>query len=216
MCVNHTHSSPVNIDLSVPQGSINGPIYFTCYSSTLSTTVGDGHTIVGYAEDHSIYSSFEAGNTSSEINAITNLSSTRMSIKYWMHANRLKMNDDKSEFTIFGSSRLLPKANTTEVTVGNIPVERSNCVKLLGVFMDENLNLKHHISMKARAASLAMFDLRKLNQYLDRTIRLKLANATVFSHIDYCNSLFINLPQSTLKPLQRVQNLNGQSNTWQI
>ena len=75
--------------------------------------------------------------------------------------------------------------------------------------MDENLTFKRHISLKTRAAALSMYNIRKLRQYLDRPTCLKLANALVFSHMDYCNSLFVNLPKKTLAPLQRIQNLTA-------
>ena len=56
----------------------------------------------------------------------------------------------------------LPKCNTNSLRIGDNHVDKSSCIKLLGVYMDENLNLKHHISMKARAAALAMFNLKKI------------------------------------------------------
>ena len=75
--------------------------------------------------------------------------------------------------------------------------------------MDENLNFKLHIASKARAAALSMFNLRKLGQHLDNHNCLKLANPLIFSHMDYANSLFINLPENTLHPFQRIQNMTA-------
>ena len=63
--------------------------------------------------------------------------------------------------------------------------------------------------MKARAAALAMFNLKKIRPYLDQSTCLKIANALIFSHMDYCNSLFINIPKSSLHPLQRIQNFTA-------
>ena len=98
---------------------------------------------------------------------------------------------------------------TSVISIGDISIHRSEKIKLLGVFLDESLNLKYHISMKARASALAMYNLKKIRNYLDRSSCLKYANALIFSHMDYCNSLFINLPESTLHPLQRIQNLTA-------
>ena len=89
--INGKHSDVVEINFSVPQGSIHGPIYFTCYSSTLGSCVDDSH-LVGYADDHSIYADFKAGDKSAEINTISHLSSTLHDVKDWMLHNRLKMN----------------------------------------------------------------------------------------------------------------------------
>lgn len=54
-----------------------------------------------------------------------------------------------------------------------------------------------------------MFNLKKLRRHLNRGNCLKLANALVFSHMDYCNSLFVNLPKETLKSFQRIQNFTA-------
>ena len=72
--------------------------------------------------------------------------------------------------------------------------------------MSMSLSHKNHISSKARAAAHGMHNLRKLRKYLDLSSALKIANSLIFSHMDYANSLFVNLPKSSLWPLQRIQN----------
>ncbi|XP_071841183.1 uncharacterized protein [Apostichopus japonicus] len=172
----------------------------------MNTCISDDQFLIGYDDDHSIYSSFKPGDVSSELESIRGLSSTLENVKLWMQFNRLKMNDEKSEFIVFGSNRQLPQCNTDVLSIVDTPVCPTDSVKLLGVYMDETLNLKHHISLKVRASALAMFNLKKIREYLDKSTCLKIANAMIFSHMDYCNGLFINLPASTLHPLQRIQN----------
>ena len=142
---------------------------------------------------------------------MSRLSTTLADVNIWMACSRLKMNDDKSEFIVYGSKGLLPTCFTSEIDVGDVPVSRSQCVKLLGVYLDQNLTFKSHISSKARAASFAMYNLKKIKPYLDQPMCLKIANALIFSHMDYSNSLLINLPASTLRPLQRIQNFTAKS-----
>ena len=55
VCINQSQSLPVKISCSVPQGSICGPVFFTCYTSTLSRCVSGDISVAGYADDHSIY-----------------------------------------------------------------------------------------------------------------------------------------------------------------
>ena len=147
-----------------------------------------------------------AGDVQTETNITCDLSITLDNIKIWMHENRLKMNDSKTEFIIFGGKRALQKSMTTSIRVGEATVQRSANIKLLGLNIDEHLDLKYHIACKARCASMSLFNLKKLSPHLTEKNRLKLVNALVFSHMDYCNSLFINLPKHTLKPFQRIQN----------
>jgi hypothetical protein len=206
VCINGESSTSININFSVPQGSINGPVYFTCYSSTLGSCVDDNNGLIGYADDHSVYGSFKAGELSAERYALFQLSSTLDDIKEWMLMNRLKMNEEKTEFIVFGHNRSLSKCNTTSIRVGESDIPRNPCLKLLGVYMDEQLNFKRHIATKCRAAMCALMCLKKLRPHLSKETSLKLANALIFSHMDYGNGLFINLPKSTLHPFQRIQN----------
>jgi len=48
--------------------------------------------------------------------------------------------------------------------------------------------------------------LRQIRQRVGREVTIRLVLALVISKIDYCNSVLASLPQSTIAPLQRVQN----------
>ena len=95
------------------------------------------------------------------------------------------------------------------ITAGEATVVAQPTIKLLGVKFDQELNIKRHIIEKSRIASLAMHKLTLLRKHLDKQNCLKLANALIFSHMDYCNSIFINLPKATVYPFQRIQNLTA-------
>ena len=66
--------------------------------------------------------------------------------------------------------------------------------------------MREHISKICRAASFGIYRIGKIRKYLDQSSTERLVNAFVTSHLDYCNSLLINLPASLLAPLQRIQN----------
>ena len=74
--INNCKSKEINVDFSVPQGSINGPVYFTCYSSTLRYCRGEDNELAGYADDHSLYTSYAAGDDTAERTTIAGLSTT--------------------------------------------------------------------------------------------------------------------------------------------
>ena len=120
-----------------------------------------------------------------------------------MCANRLQMNDSKTELVVFGSQAMLTKCHISEIVINESIVYRSDFIKLLGVRLDQHLTRKDHITSKARFVAQGMYNLMKLRKYLDITSSLKIANSLIFSHMDYANSLFVNLQKSTL---QRVQN----------
>ncbi len=84
-------SDPKHIDFSVPQGWIDGPIYFTCYVSALGFVVKEQEKSAGCADYYNLYTSFRAGDLMREETSISGLSCTLDDIKGWMMQNRLKM-----------------------------------------------------------------------------------------------------------------------------
>jgi len=82
----------------------------------------------------------------------------------------------------------------------------SAVVRDLGVLLDSELSMKHHIS---KVTSTCYYHLRRLHQirnYLSRKTLIQIVMSFVISRIDYCNSVLVGLPVSTLAPLQQVQN----------
>ena len=79
--INDSYSRAIGVDFSVSQGSINGPVFFTCYSSSMNTCVTNDQSIIGYADDHSIYSTFKPGDTNSETSSMQDLTSTMAKVK---------------------------------------------------------------------------------------------------------------------------------------
>jgi hypothetical protein len=65
-------------------------------------------------------------------------------INEWLIANKLTLNIAKSKYCIFGHSAPLEFKFT--VTLHNTEIEKISHIKYLGVFIDENLNWKQHIS----------------------------------------------------------------------
>ena len=58
--IGHLTSKTVEIDFSVPQGSILGPVLFNCYASTLIEIIPERKDsfLSGYADDHAIIHTF--------------------------------------------------------------------------------------------------------------------------------------------------------------
>ena len=74
-------------------------------------------------------------------------------LKVWMNKNRLKMNNDKTEFVLFGSKPQLDKCKTKALNVDNTEIKLVGKIKYLGVLLDWKLNLKKHITSKCQTAT---------------------------------------------------------------
>ena len=65
---------------------------------------------------------------------------------------------------------------------------------------------KTHISQTCRACFYYIRDLRRIRKNLSLDLATQIAVALVDSKLDYCNSLFHNMPEKDIVRLQSVQN----------
>ena len=72
--------------------------------------------------------------------------------------------------------------------------------------MDESLSFESHIKNCQKNAFITLKNLCHIRPYLDRPSFESIIHAFITSKIDYCNSLFTNLPIASIKVLQSIQN----------
>ena len=149
--VGHLTSKTVEIDFSVPQGSILGPILFNCYASTLMEIIPERKDsfLSGYADDHTINHSFNLDDN----NIYEIIENDIGKIKTWMEDNQLKMNDAKTEFIVIGTSGSLQKNTLDHIKIGNTKIQQSSNIKFLGINLDEKLSFKDHIQNRSKKAN---------------------------------------------------------------
>ena len=80
-------------------------------------------------------------------------------------------------------------------------------IKYLGAWLDANLTMKDHISVKCKSAVFNLSRLKLIRPYLTKETCNTLVMDLVISHLDYTNSILVGLPEVDLSKLQRVQNM---------
>ena len=123
-----------------------------------------------------------------------------------MLQDRLKLNDDKTEFIIIGTRQQLVKVNIDSLQVGESSTAPSNRVKNLGCWFDGQLKMDTHINSICKTAFYHLYNIRRIRKFLNSECTKILVNAFVTSRLDFCNSLLYGLPNNQLHKLQRVQN----------
>ena len=107
VCISDAYSMERSLFFSVPQGSCCGPFLYQAYTAGMEEVFPShsGMDIHGYANDHRVKKEFKVHyiDHSLEINVISRVETCAIKIKKWMNQMWLKMNDDKTEFIIFGS-----------------------------------------------------------------------------------------------------------------
>lgn len=90
---------------------------------------------------------------------------------------------------------------------GDEVVHFSKSGKNLGVIFDEKLNMNEHITSVSKTVYSEIRRLKQVRNFITSKSSLqKLASSFILSRLDYCNSLFSNLPDKELNKLQKLQN----------
>lgn len=71
-----------------------------------------------YADDTQLYLSFKPNSSSSQSEAIEGMELCIKVVRAWMVTDKLKLNDDKTEFLIIGTQPQLSKVHIEKLSVG--------------------------------------------------------------------------------------------------
>ena len=116
-----------------------------------------------------------------------------------MTANLLTLNSSKTEFLLIGNRQQLTKIQNTSINT-------AHSARKLGFVFDEHLTLSDQISALSKSCYSHIRQLRCIRHYLDLKTASTIATSIVHSKLDYCNSLYSNLPKSQINRLQLIQN----------
>ena len=158
-----------------------------------------------YADDTSLYLGF---NLLSEFNIVLRtLQKYLHKIEAWMSQNLLKLNLDKTQLLVCGKKRLL---KLYQVEIENMYIDLQidsslmTSAKLLGVYLEQILSLKHMVIETYKICFFKLLKLRNLRVFLSQKHKIMLTKYFIISRIDYCNCLYGCIPHYLLKKLEKV------------
>ena len=99
-----------------------------------------------------------------------------------------------------------PNDSEFHVNINGKRLEKCHSYKYLGVHIDENLNWKAHVDYICEKVTKVCGIFAKLRHCVGLDILKMVYHALVSSHIQYCNLIWGNADENTLKPLQSLQN----------
>ena len=186
------------------QGSDLGPILFSMYATPLGTFILSrslNHHL--YADDTQIFISFAPKTL---IIAVSQLQGTISNISSWMTTN-LSLNPSKAECMLIGFPQQICKISNPSLSLpSNHPIALTDSARNLGFIFDSSLTFFKQISSLFSSFNYHIPKLRRIRHTLNLKIASVIATSLVHFKLDYCNLLYLNLPQKQISCLQLLQN----------
>ena len=142
-----------------------------------------------YADDTQLYLSFSDDSRVEQSAALSAMQNCIADIRQWMLQDRLRLNDDKTEFIIIGTRQQLAKVNIDSLRVGESSTAPTSKVKSLGCWFDGQLKMDTQINSICKTAFFHLYNIRRIKKFLNFECTKILVNAFVTSRLDFCNSL---------------------------
>ena len=165
------------IKCGVPQGSILGLSFFILYINDLPNASELVELLI-FADDTSIFYSHSNPNTLEPV-----LKNELKNIETWLRCNKLSVNVKKTTYLIFKPWQRKCNQNFS-YSLGGQLLTQTNATNFLGVYIDEHLTWKDHISYLCKSIGM----LFRSRFYLSSKTKLTLYYSLIYPYITWCNS----------------------------
>ena len=126
-------------------------------------------------------------------------------IKLWTNQNFLKLNETKTKFISIKTKN--SNISLTNLTISNKTFFCETTAKNLGIIIDSNICFSAQINDVCKKGFVLLRQLWRISSKLNSIpLKTQLVHSCILSKIDYCNSLYFNLPLNQQKKLQRLLN----------
>ena len=217
--VNGCKSKQEDIDMSVIQGSILGPILFLVYiddlpfSSLLETFI--------FADDTQ---GLKAGKNLPELIDLVNIELKKWA--QWFRTNKMAVNVNKTKFIIFhtrgkkvdldGKKIIFDNNDPSSPFNTNLECElerihnnhtdpSSRSYKLLGILLDEHLTFNHHIDYLKSKLSKALYCINRVKNFLPQKTLKTIYHSLFHSHLLYCPLIVNSSSKSNIEKIFIMQ-----------
>ena len=185
----------------VPQGTILGPLLFSIYINDLPNCLAHSKPRM-YADDTHL--SFATDNV---LDIEQNLNQDPESVNEWLIANKLTLNQSKTEFTLIGSrQRIRTFHSSPSLEIGGMPINQVSHTKYIGVYLDENLTWNEHINRLSKKIASGICALKRIRSFVSGTTLQFIFNSLIQPHFDYCCVVWDNCNKTLADKLQKLQN----------
>ena len=98
--------------------------------------------LLGYADDKTLYDTFNLNSNGDEDSKRHNMENGLSGIAEWTCENRLRLNNEKTEFIVFTSERQRHKVTSRGIGIDGIKVGAADNIKYVGMWLKYLLTMR--------------------------------------------------------------------------
>ena len=193
--INEENSNIMSVSMGVPQGSVIGPVLFLVYINDMSCS--SSLDFIHFADDTTIVAS-EA--TEGSLFAKVNMELS--CIDKWLSVNRLSLNIKKTKYMIITHKTFL---NNYKIRIRRKKIKRTNCIKFLGIQMDDKLNFDSHAIYICGKVARAVGVINRISYHLSFQQLVNLYYSIIYPHLIYCITVWGRSGSTGMGRVQRIQ-----------
>ena len=152
--VENSVSEAVSIPVSVPYWSCAGQVLYNMYSSILVKVTQDYLVnLLGYAEDKTLYGTFNWNIIGDEASIRSNLENFLSRFTEWTCENWCKLNNDMAESIVFASDGQRCKITCNDNIADGINVKAADIRRYVGLWLDTLITMRKQLAIVCIKAS---------------------------------------------------------------
>lgn len=192
--INNAESGLQDVTCGVPQGSIIGPLLFLIYVNDMVNSVMHGEVKM-FADDTNIF--YSSKNIHSMVSVIED---DLQVLNSWLKVNKLCVNVRKCNFMVI-QGKNKKRVENVKIKFCNDYLEEVESCKYLGIFIDNSLSWKCHITFVCKKIRPVIGILSKIRHLLPVTVLRTLYYTLIHPHILYCIETWGTTFKSYMEPL---------------
>ena len=125
-------------------------------------------------------------------------------LKEYYNANKLKVNPSKTHYMVVCKNRLRPIFKNFFIKVDNFIIKPSSTLKILGVFVSQDLKWDKEISKLSSNLHNRLNNIKKLNKFTNFKTRIQFVNSFVVGKLRYMLPIYMNSTLDNINRLHKV------------